>query len=114
MTDTARKLTDHEVELMKPVESVISDLMLTQMMYPPTSNAIASTLCQAAVRSVALAVMMSERKSGPDLDFRARQLDFLVAQMTEAYAAEIRRIEASGDSFNRMVDIALSIGKAAG
>ena len=113
MTDTARKLTDKEVELMRPIESVISDLMLTQMMFPGTSNAIASTFCQAAVRSIALAVMMSERKTGPDPELRARQLDFMVAQMTEAYAAEIKRIEDSGDSFKRIIDLTLSLGKAA-
>jgi hypothetical protein len=113
MTETNfRHLTSEESLAMEPYRKVFDDMMLGQMMRPTLSNAIGSTLCNAAVQSIALAIMMSERKSGPDIELRGKQLDFMLVQLAEAYTAEIARIEALGPAFHRMIDTMLALGRA--
>jgi len=106
---TKKTLTDSEIELMRPLARLLENLYFSQLVEPTISNAVASTLCTGAIRSTVLAVMMSERHSGPDHALRAEQLDFLIAQFSETYNAEILRIERDLPSFHRAIDAALSL-----
>ena len=94
-------LSDSEIRLFEPLEAILEDFTVKQLVAPHLGNAFASTLFRAAIRSVALSVKISEAQGLKDC--RNSQLEFMISSLQETYTAELRALDSAPERFDQML-----------
>jgi len=98
------ELSPFEQKLLEPLDELVEDLLVKQLVAPHLGNALASKLFRAAVQSIAMTVKIGESRglSG----YRDKQLDFMTASLMETYAAELKTLDSDPQRFSDMLKTA--------